>query len=67
MPLLELDMSPQLVQNIKLAEAATGLGTENVRSPRLPLIGKERERVQKIIDNAMKTIPELPDYLSIKV
>ena len=67
LPLLELDMSPQLVQNIKLAEAATGLGTENVRSPRLPLIGKERERVQKIIDNAMKTIPELPDYLSIKV
>ena len=61
LPLLELDVSPQLVQNIKLAEAATGIGTENVRPPRLPLIGKERERVQKIIDNAMKTRPRLPD------
>ena len=27
MPLLELDISPQLVQNIKLCEVATGLGT----------------------------------------
>lgn len=67
LPLLELDISPQLVQNIKMAEAATGIGTENVRAPRLPLTGKERERVQNIIDAAMKTRPELPDYLSIKV
>lgn len=67
LPLLELDISPQLVQNIKMAEVATGLGTENVRPPRLPLTGKERERVQTIIANAMKTRPELPDYLKIKV
>ncbi len=67
LPLLELDVSPQLVQNIKIAEAATGIGTENVRAPRLPLIGKERERVQAIIDSCMKTRPELPDYLSIKI
>jgi 1-pyrroline-4-hydroxy-2-carboxylate deaminase len=65
LPLLELDVSPQLVQNIKLAEAATGLGTEYVRLPRQPLNGKERERVQTIIDNAMKKRPELPDYLNI--
>ena len=37
MPLLELDINPQLVQNIKLAEVATGIGTEHVRPPRLPL------------------------------
>ena len=67
LPLLELDISPQLVQNIKLAEAAAGIGTENVRLPRLPLKGKERERVQAIIDKAMKTRPELPDYLSITI
>lgn len=67
LPLLELDVSPQLVQNIKMAETLTGLGTENVRAPRLPLIGKERERVQEIINSCMKTRPELPDYLSIKV
>lgn len=62
MPLLELDISPQLVQNIKLAEVSTGLGTENVRAPRLPLIGEERERVQSIIKEANKNRPVLPDY-----
>ena len=48
MPLLELDIHPKLVQNIKLAEVATGIGTENVRPPRLPLIAEERQHVQKI-------------------
>ncbi len=62
MPLLELDISPQLVQNIKLAEVATGLGTEFVRPPRLPLQGYERERVLEIIDQGIQTRPELPDY-----
>ncbi|QOG02163.1 dihydrodipicolinate synthase family protein [Flavobacterium sp. MDT1-60] len=65
MPLLELDISPQLVQNIKLAEVATGLGTENVRAPRLPLQGAERERVLTIIDSAMKNRPVLPAYKNI--
>ncbi|MGS2737850.1 dihydrodipicolinate synthase family protein [Sinomicrobium sp. M5D2P17] len=65
MPLLELDISPQLVQNIKLAEVATGIGTENVRAPRLPLQGTERERVLAIIDEAMKTRPALPDYMNL--
>lgn len=67
LPLLELDITPQLVQNIKMAEVVTGIGTENVRAPRLPLIGEERERVQSILDKGMSTRPELPDYLSIKV
>ncbi len=62
MPLLELDISPQLVQNIKLAEVATGIGTEYVRAPRLPLRGAERERVLQIIENGMKTRPRLPAY-----
>lgn len=65
MPLLELDISPQLVQNIKLAEVATGLGTENVRAPRLPLQGTERARVLAIIDYAMKNRPTLPAYKNI--
>jgi 4-hydroxy-tetrahydrodipicolinate synthase len=59
MPLLELDISPQLVQNIKLAEVATGLGSEYVRAPRLPLQGAERERVQQIIDTALAHRPAL--------
>lgn len=67
MPLLELDITPQLVQNIKLAEVATGLGTENVRPPRLPLEGEERARVQAIINDAMQKRPTLPDYKNLRL
>ena len=65
MPLLELDISPQLVQNIKLAEVATGLGTENVRAPRLQLEGAERKRVLSVIEDAMAKRPTLVDYKSL--
>ena len=60
MPLLELDIHPKLVQNIKLAEVATGLGSEFVRPPRLPLSSMERKRVQNIIDEALASRPEMP-------
>ncbi|MBL7806958.1 MAG: dihydrodipicolinate synthase family protein [Saprospiraceae bacterium] len=53
MPLLELDIHPKLVQYIKLAEVATGLGTEHVRAPRLPLEGEERAQVWGIIQDAL--------------
>ena len=59
LPLLELDIHPKLVQYIKLAEVATGLGTEFVRAPRLPLEGREREEVLKIIQDALATRPQL--------
>lgn len=62
MPLLELDISPQLVQNIKLCEVATGLGTGHVRAPRLPLEGDEKRRVLDIIDTAMKSRNDISDY-----
>ena len=65
LPLLELDISPQLVQNIKLAEVATGIGTETVRKPRLKLSGDERKRVLKVIEDGLKTRPTLPDYKSL--
>lgn len=61
LPLLELDINAKLVQNIKLAEVATRLGTENVRPPRLPLVGGERTRVLKIIDEGLKNRPVLPE------
>lgn len=61
-PLLELDIHPKLVQYIKLAEVATGLGTEYVRAPRLPIIGDERARVLQIIRASMAIRPELPDW-----
>jgi len=60
LPLLELDIHPKLVQYIKLAEAATGIGSEYVRAPRLPLQGEERTRIKKIIDDAIAIRPALP-------
>lgn len=65
MPLLELDINPQLVQNIKLAAVHTGIGSENVRAPRKPLEGSERERVLAIIQQGLNNRPTLPDYLSL--
>ena len=66
LPLLELDINPKLVQNIKLAEVATGIGTENMRAPRLPLFGKEREKVLAIISKGMRTRPTLPEYKNLQ-
>jgi len=60
MPLLELDIHPKLVQYIKLAAAQTGLGSENVRAPRLKLAGEERERVLGIIRSAIAKRPIIP-------
>src|SRR5699024_6630138 len=54
LPLCELDINPKLVQNIKLAEVATKLGTEQVRPPRLPLVGEEREYVQQVISESLE-------------
>ncbi|WP_167605056.1 dihydrodipicolinate synthase family protein [Maribellus sediminis] len=66
LPVLELDVSTKLVQNIKLAESLTGIGNEIVRAPRLPLIGEERERVLSILNKALETRPELPEYLNLE-
>lgn len=62
LPLLELDISPQLVQNIKMCEKATGMGTGYVRKPRLPLKGIAYKRVEKIIKDCLATRPTKLDY-----
>ena len=64
-PVLELDVHPKLVQYIKLAEALTGLGTEQVRAPRLVLEGEERRRIIALVQQAIDTRPQLPDYKSL--
>ncbi len=61
-PLLHLDVSTKLVQNIKLTEAMVGVGTEHVRRPRMPLVGAERERVQAIIQKGLDTRPDLRQF-----
>ncbi|CAM2008176.1 dihydrodipicolinate synthase family protein [Acanthopleuribacter pedis] len=60
MPLLHLDVSTKLVQNIKLAETMVGVGNEHVRAPRLPLAGQEREQVTAIIEERLACRPK-PD------
>lgn len=65
MPLLELDIHPRLVQYIKLAATAEGLSNEYVRAPRLTLVGEERERILKIIEDARASRPKLPDYKNL--
>jgi 4-hydroxy-tetrahydrodipicolinate synthase len=56
-PLLHLDVSTKLVQNLKLVETLVGVGNENVRRPRLPLIGPEREYIEKIVAKALANRP----------
>jgi 1-pyrroline-4-hydroxy-2-carboxylate deaminase len=58
-PLLHLDTKVKLVQYIKLAMAETGLGSEMVRPPRLPVTGAEREEILGIIRHAIETRPAL--------
>lgn len=62
MPLLELDIVPKLVQYIKLAAAAEGIGTPYVRAPRLPLPEDDRKRVQKLIDDCIRNRPDLEKF-----
>jgi len=59
-PLLDLDVSSYLVQNLKLAEALAIGSNERVRAPRMPLDGEQRARVEKIIRHALETRPQLP-------
>ena len=66
LPLLELDIHPKLVQYIKLAAAATGIGSEYVRAPRLILEGEERKKILHVIETALSKRPILPDYHHLK-
>lgn len=61
MPMLHLDVSTKLVQNIKLAESIAGVGTETVRPPRLSLVGEERAHVVHVVEEALRTRPKLPE------
>ncbi len=60
-PLLHLDTHVKLVQYIKLVMQECGIGTENVRPPRLPLVGEERERIIELARKAKKTVPQRTD------
>jgi len=51
------------VQNLKLVEALVGVGNENVRRPRQPLRGADREFVVQVVQQALATRPDVSAYL----
>ncbi len=57
-PLLHLDVSTKLVQNLKLIDVLAGVSTEHMRRPRLPLVGAERAFIEKIVKTALENRPE---------
>jgi 4-hydroxy-tetrahydrodipicolinate synthase len=61
-PLLHLDTHVKLVQYIKLAVQECGWGSELTRSPRLPIVGAEREEVLKIIRTALANRPQAKSF-----
>lgn len=61
-PLLDLDVSTYLVQNIKLAEVHAIGSNDRVRMPRMPLSGERRAAVERIVKDAIATRPALPKF-----
>jgi 4-hydroxy-tetrahydrodipicolinate synthase len=59
LPLLRLDTVPKFVQLVKLVQQETGLGSEFVRPPRLPLEAPEREAVRGLVRYALGRRPPL--------
>jgi 1-pyrroline-4-hydroxy-2-carboxylate deaminase len=58
-PLLDLDVSTKLVQNIKLVEALVTRSNDRCREPRLSLSGSERQRIEVIVAAALAKRPQL--------
>lgn len=59
-PLLDVDVSTKLVQNIKLVEALVIDSNDRCREPRLPLVGEERANITRIVETALSNRPALP-------
>ena len=64
-PLLDLDVSSYLVQNIKLAEVLAIGSNDRVRGPRQPLAGARRSEVEAVIRKALDCRPALPNLKSL--
>ena len=59
-PLLDLDVSTYLVQNLKLVEALVIDSNDRVRAPRLPHAGERRAAIESLVRRALATRPPLP-------
>ena len=65
-PLLDLDVSAKLVQNIKLVEALAIGSNDRCRAPRLALAGEERARIEATVNKALAARPVPPKAIRIK-
>ena len=61
-PLLDLDVSTYLVQNIKLAEVLEIGTNDRVRMPRMPLSGDRRKQAEAVVHAAIASRPALPAF-----
>lgn len=61
-PLLDLDVSTYLVQNIKLAEVHAIGTNERVRMPRMPLAGERRAAAEAVIRDSLAKRPQMPAF-----
>jgi len=59
LPLLHLDIGPKFVQQIKLVEEITGVGTARVRPPRLVLTEAQARHVSVIVEQALAERPDV--------
>ncbi len=57
LPLLRMDTVPKFVQLIKFVQEQMAMGSERVRPPRLPLIGRERDEAKAVFAEAMAHRP----------
>ncbi len=58
-PLLDLDVSSYLVQNLKLVEALVINSNDRVRLPRMALSGELRKNIEIIVAKALENRPKL--------
>jgi 4-hydroxy-tetrahydrodipicolinate synthase len=59
-PLLDLDISTFMAQNIRLTRVYAIQSNDRVRAPRLP--GETRGKVVAVIEKALASRPELPKF-----
>lgn len=59
LPMLRLDCVPEFVQLIKLVQQEVQRGSENVRPPRIPVVGALREEAIAVIREALEKRPSV--------
>ncbi|MGF6241797.1 dihydrodipicolinate synthase/N-acetylneuraminate lyase [Paraburkholderia sp. GAS38] len=64
-PLLDLDVSTYLVQNIKLVEAIAADSNDRVRMPRMAHEGERRSQIESLVKRSLETRPALPSDLHL--